>query len=106
MPKSDRPRLTSAGIASGVPDGASTADWMPQQNANRALTDSLCANAISGSGDRCRASRIAVSPDKMNDAEAQQLARDIARKVKQEMTYPGQIKVMVIRETRAVETAK
>ena len=50
--------------------------------------------------------RIAVSPDKMNDAEAQQLARDVARKVEQEMTYPGQIRVMVIRETRAVDTAK
>jgi len=50
--------------------------------------------------------RIAVSPDKMNDAEAQQLARDVARKIEQEMTYPGQIRVMVIRETRAMDTAK
>lgn len=50
--------------------------------------------------------RIAVYPDKVNDAEAAQMAREIARKVETEMTYPGQVKVTVIRETRAVETAK
>ena len=50
--------------------------------------------------------RIVVQPDKVNDAEAQQLAHDIARKVEQEMTYPGQIRVTVVRETRAVEVAK
>lgn len=50
--------------------------------------------------------RVVVYPDRVNDAEAAQLARDVARKVEQEMTYPGQIKVTVIRETRAVETAK
>lgn len=50
--------------------------------------------------------RIVVEPDKVSDAEAAQLARDIARKVESEMTYPGQIKVIVVRETRAVEMAK
>jgi ribonuclease Y len=50
--------------------------------------------------------RIAVAPEKMSDAEAAQLARDVARKVEAEMTYPGQIKVTVIRETRASELAK
>ncbi len=50
--------------------------------------------------------RVAVYPEKVTDAEASQLARDIARKVESEMTYPGQIKVTVIRETRAVDTAK
>lgn len=50
--------------------------------------------------------RIAVQPDRVTDAEAAQLARDIARKVESEMVYPGQIRVMVIRETRVVETAK
>ena len=50
--------------------------------------------------------RIAVCPDKVDDAQAQQLARDVARKVEKEMTYPGQVTVTVIRETRAVETAK
>lgn len=50
--------------------------------------------------------RVAVYPERVNDAEAQQLARDIARKIESEMTYPGQIRITVIRETRAVETAK
>lgn len=49
--------------------------------------------------------RVAVYPERVTDAEAAQLARDIARKVESEMTYPGQIKVTVVRETRAIETA-
>jgi ribonucrease Y len=50
--------------------------------------------------------RVGVYPDKISDAEAQQLARDVARKVESEMTYPGQIRVTVVRETRASELAK
>ncbi len=50
--------------------------------------------------------RVVVYPDKISDAEASQLARDIARKVESELVYPGQIKVTVVRETRSVETAK
>jgi len=50
--------------------------------------------------------RVVVSPEKVSDADASQLARDIARKVESELVYPGQIKVTVVRETRAVETAK
>ncbi len=50
--------------------------------------------------------RVVVYPDRVTDAEAMQLARDVARRVESEMTYPGQIRVTVIRETRAVETAK
>ncbi|HPJ98135.1 MAG TPA: ribonuclease Y, partial [Candidatus Hydrogenedentes bacterium] len=49
--------------------------------------------------------RLAVEPEKVDDAQAAQLARDVARKVEQEMTYPGQIRITVIRETRATETA-
>ncbi len=50
--------------------------------------------------------RIMVAHDLLNDAQASQLARDVARKVESEMEYPGQIKVQVIREMRAVEYAK
>jgi len=50
--------------------------------------------------------RVVVSPEKVSDTDASQLARDIARKVESELVYPGQIKVTVVRETRAVETAK
>ena len=50
--------------------------------------------------------RIVVEPDRISDADAMILARDVARKVEAEMTYPGEIRVTVVRETRAVEVAK
>mgnify|MGYP003509627224 CR=1 FL=1 len=50
--------------------------------------------------------RVMVAPDVVDDIEAQVLARDIAKQIEEELTYPGQIKVTVIRETRAVEYAK
>ena len=50
--------------------------------------------------------RVLVQPDKMNDAMAEQLSSDIAEKIQGEMEYPGQIKVVVIREYRAVDYAK
>lgn len=50
--------------------------------------------------------RIVVYPDRVSDAEASQLSRDVARKLEQELVYPGQIRVTVVRETRAVDTAK
>jgi len=50
--------------------------------------------------------RVIVEHDKVDDAGADQLAHDIARKIQQEMEYPGQIKVVVIRETRSVSYAK
>ena len=50
--------------------------------------------------------RVSVIPDKVDDTEAFQLARDIREKIEAEMTYPGQVKVQVIRELRAVEIAK
>ncbi len=50
--------------------------------------------------------RMLVDPDKINDDEAIVLARDLRKKIEEEMEYPGQIKVIVLRETRAVEFAK
>src|SRR6476659_1895147 len=50
--------------------------------------------------------RVMVQPDKIDDAEAFRLARDITKKIESELDYPGHIKVTVIRETRAVEYAK
>ncbi|MCL2576589.1 MAG: ribonuclease Y [Defluviitaleaceae bacterium] len=50
--------------------------------------------------------RIVVFPDVVNDAEITLLARDIAKKIESELEYPGQIKVSLIRETRAIEYAK
>ena len=50
--------------------------------------------------------RIIVRPEDIDDLAATRLARDIAKKIEETMQYPGQIKVTVIRETRAVEYAK
>ncbi|NLJ72370.1 MAG: ribonuclease Y [Syntrophomonadaceae bacterium] len=50
--------------------------------------------------------RIVVKPEEIDDLHAINLSRDIAQKVEQELEYPGQIKVVVLRETRAVEYAK
>lgn len=50
--------------------------------------------------------RVMVVPDKVNDAEMVLLARDISKQIESELEYPGQIKVSVIRESRAVDYAK
>ena len=50
--------------------------------------------------------RIAVQPDKLDDVMASKLAYDVARKIEAELEYPGEVKVTVIRETRATDTAK
>jgi ribonuclease Y len=50
--------------------------------------------------------RILVEPEDIDDADALKMSRDICRRIERELEYPGQIKVTVIRETRAVEYAK
>ncbi|MGI6712818.1 MAG: ribonuclease Y [Bacillota bacterium] len=50
--------------------------------------------------------RIMVKPEKIDDATSIRLARDIVKKVEDELEYPGQIKIVVIRETRAIDYAK
>lgn len=50
--------------------------------------------------------RIIVKPDDIDDLAAIKLSQDIARRVENDLDYPGQIKVVVIRETRSVEYAK
>jgi ribonuclease Y len=47
-----------------------------------------------------------VTPDGVDDLQAQTIARDIAKQVEEELQYPGQIKISVIRETRATEYAR
>ena len=50
--------------------------------------------------------RIIVRPEEVDDYEAIKMSKDIARQVEESLEYPGQIKVTVIRETRAVDYAK
>ncbi len=50
--------------------------------------------------------RVVVTPEKINEGDAQMLAKDICGRIEKEMNYPGQIKVTIIRETRSVEYAK
>ena len=49
---------------------------------------------------------ILVQPDKISDAQSTVLAHDIAHQIEEEMEYPGQVRVVVIRESRAVDIAK
>ncbi len=50
--------------------------------------------------------RVIVGSDKVSDKDAEQISHDLSKKIQSEMTYPGQIKITVIRETRAVAFAK
>jgi ribonucrease Y len=50
--------------------------------------------------------RVFVTPDKINDLQAQKLAEEIARKIEAELKYPGEIKVCIIRESRVIEYAR
>ena len=50
--------------------------------------------------------RIIVKPEKITDDQMTILARDVAKQIENEMDYPGQIKVNIIRETRAIDYAK
>ena len=50
--------------------------------------------------------RVIVGADKLSDQESEALSHDIAKKIQDEMTYPGQVKITVIRETRSVSYAK
>jgi ribonuclease Y len=49
---------------------------------------------------------VIVGSDKIGDKESEQLSFDIAKRIQDEMTYPGQIKITVIREMRAISYAK
>jgi ribonuclease Y len=50
--------------------------------------------------------RVIVGSEKVNDADAEKMSFEIAKKIQDEMTYPGQVKITVIRETRAISYAK
>ena len=57
-------------------------------------------------GEAGREVRVIVDPERVDDANCNFIARDIAKRVSEEMTFPGEIKVTVLREMRTVEFAK
>ena len=50
--------------------------------------------------------RVMVKPEEVDDIAAQVIARDVAKQIEEELTYPGQVRVTVIRESRATEIAR
>lgn len=50
--------------------------------------------------------RVIVGADKIGDEETEKLSTEIAKKIQDELTYPGQVKITVIRETRSISFAK
>ena len=50
--------------------------------------------------------RVMVKPEEVDDIAAQVIARDVAKQIEEELTYPGQIRITVVRESRATEYAK
>ena len=50
--------------------------------------------------------RVFIRPEEVNDLEARKIARDIALRIEQELKYPGEIKITVIRETRVIDYAR
>jgi ribonuclease Y len=72
----------------------------------QAIADSFTGVEKSFAVQAGREVRILVRPEEIDDLTASRLARDIVKKIEEQLTYPGQIKVTVIRETRAVEYAK
>ncbi len=101
--------VESADAISGARPGARREDLEQYIKRLRALED--IANSYKGVNQSYaiqagREVRIIVRPEDIDDLAATRLARDIARKIEESMQYPCQIKVTVIRETRAVEFAK
>jgi ribonuclease Y len=86
--------------------GESTETYVKRLEDLQAIAESFGGVERSFAVQAGREVRILVRPDEIDDLSAGRLARDIVKKIEESLTYPGQIKVTVIRETRAVEYAK
>ena len=101
--------VMAADAVSGARPGArreSIENYIKRLEALEKIADSFPGVEKSYAIQAGREVRIMVEPKHIDDARASQLASDVARRVERELQYPGQIKVVVIRETRAMEYAK
>jgi ribonuclease Y len=101
--------VMAADAVSGARPGArreSIENYVKRLEALEKIADSFPGVEKSYAIQAGREVRIMVEPKNVDDARASQLASDVARRVERELSYPGQIKVVVIRETRAMEYAK
>jgi ribonuclease Y len=101
--------VMAADAVSGARPGArreSIENYVKRLEALEKIADSFPGVEKSYAIQAGREVRIMVEPKNVDDARAVQLAADVARRVERELQYPGQIKVIVIRETRAMEYAR
>ena len=101
--------VESADAISGARPGArreSLEDYLKRVRALEEVANSFEGVAESYALQAGREIRVIVKPEDIDDLEATRLARTVAKKIEEGMSYPGQIKVTVIRETRSVEYAK
>jgi ribonuclease Y len=101
--------VESADAISGARPGArreSLEQYIKRVRALEDLANSFQGVAQSYALQAGREIRVIVQPEAIDDLEATRLAREVAKKIEEGMQYPGQIKVTVIRETRAVDYAK
>ena len=86
-----------------VPAREHAAKWSsPTSNDSRSYPGVMKTYAIQAG----RELRVIVGSEKISDQDADLLSHDIAKKIQDEMTYPGQVKITVIRETRSISYAK
>lgn len=99
---------TADAISGGRPGARrdSVENYLKRLKELEALVNSFPAVEKSYALSAGREVRIFVTPDKITDVEAKLLAREIAEKIEQELKYPGEIKVTMIRETRIIEYAR
>src|SRR3990167_3786684 len=99
---------TADGISGGRPGARrdSVENYLKRLKELESLVNAFPAVEKSYALQAGREIRIFVTPEKISDVEAKMMARDVANKIEQELKYPGEIKVTVIRETRVIEYAR